>query len=134
MRSITTPVRSIAGSIGGLIAISIASLVLNGENRRVRRTIAGSIATLVATSVLNEESRRVRQSIAECVRSIAPTEKIGGADLQNQYGKSLRTSDKFVRILRFLIIMLQGFAHVYTAHSQINSRRKESQASESKET
>jgi hypothetical protein len=68
------------------------------------------------------------------VQSNAVTESvIDGAGLQNQYGKNLRIVDKFLRILRFLIIILQEFAHYHTTHSQINSRRKESQASESKE-
>jgi hypothetical protein len=60
------------------------------------------------------------RSITRHVRSNAVTENaIDGAGLQNQYGKNLRTTNKFLRIL---IIILQGFAHDHTTHSQINSR------------
>jgi hypothetical protein len=60
--------------------------------------------------------------------SVVTENTSGGAGLQNQYGKNL-TVDK---ILRILLRILQGFSYDHIAHSQINSRRKESLANSSR--
>jgi hypothetical protein len=112
----------------------VAILVIRGRGSvKVYQARKQNNKWLIALPKSAAEFQDHERSIARHVQSSAPTEMIDSAGLQNQYGKSLRTADKFLRILRLLIIILQGFAHVHTTHSQINSRRKESQASKFKE-